>query len=257
MTDQLSLRLEAGLPRLPGSLRPMLPRTAEAPFDSADHLFEPAWGGERALAFIEPRDREPTPTWRDIRLLDRRGREVAALFPELAGLAARIAATSAILDGELVVVDRAGRADPGALARRLMGSAGPLVAYLVFDLPYLDGRPLLGEPLERRRDALRRILHPGEAVIAVPAIVGDGCALHAAVVAQGIAGIMARQRHSPYLPGVRSLLWRFVPSGAAAADGGAPEDAAAAVDGQRAEPVLELASAPPVLALIQRLPLED
>ena len=59
MTDQLSLRLEADLPRLPVSLRPMLPRTITAPFDSADHLFEPTWGGERTLAFVEPDDEAP------------------------------------------------------------------------------------------------------------------------------------------------------------------------------------------------------
>ena len=49
MADQLSLRLEADqLPDLP-DLRPMLPRPLPAPFDSDEHLFEPWWGGERAL----------------------------------------------------------------------------------------------------------------------------------------------------------------------------------------------------------------
>ena len=49
MADQLSLRLEADqLPDLP-DLRPMLPRPLPEPFDSDEHLFEPWWGGERAL----------------------------------------------------------------------------------------------------------------------------------------------------------------------------------------------------------------
>jgi branched-chain amino acid aminotransferase len=49
MADQLSLRLEADqLPELP-DLRPMLPRPLPAPFDSDEHLFEPWWGGQRAL----------------------------------------------------------------------------------------------------------------------------------------------------------------------------------------------------------------
>ncbi|HEX7474156.1 MAG TPA: hypothetical protein VF323_13815, partial [Candidatus Limnocylindrales bacterium] len=64
MTDQLSLRFEPGLPRLPTDLRPMLAQTAAEPFDSTGHLFEPSWGGERALAFIEPADGAP------FRLLD-------------------------------------------------------------------------------------------------------------------------------------------------------------------------------------------
>ena len=54
MADQLSLRLDADqLPDLP-DLRPMIPRPFPEPFDSADHLFEPWWGGERALVFIGP-----------------------------------------------------------------------------------------------------------------------------------------------------------------------------------------------------------
>src|SRR5258707_411174 len=59
MRDQLSLRLEpeiATLPNLPDGLRPMLPRPASEPFDSAAHLFEPAWGGLRSFAFIGPAD---------------------------------------------------------------------------------------------------------------------------------------------------------------------------------------------------------
>ena len=35
----------------------------------------------------------------------------------------------------------------------------------------------------------------------MPAIATEGIALFEAVVAQGVAGILARQRQSPYLPG--------------------------------------------------------
>ena len=91
-------------------------------------------------------------------------------------------------------------------------SAGRPVAYLAFDLLHLDGRSLLSAPLIRRREALRTVLRPGDEVVAVPAIAGEGRALHEAAATQGIAGVMARQRTSPYLPGVRSRLWRFVPT---------------------------------------------
>jgi hypothetical protein len=78
----------------------------------------------------------------------------------------------------------------------------------------------------------------------VPAIATEGIALFEAAVAQGIAGILARQRSGPYLPGVRSRLWRFVAAtpvpGATAEVGDAPGPAAA-----------------PVLALISRLPLDE
>lgn len=243
MTDQLSLRLETDLPKLPETLRPMLARPAHAAFDSADHLFEPSWGGLRALAFIGPATH---PGAGDVRIVDVDGVEVGGRLPELGGLAVRVDARSAVLDGELVAVDGRGRADAAELTNRMLGRAGRPVAYLAFDLLHLDGRSLLGLALEKRRRLLRRVLRPGDEVVAVPAIAGEGRALWDAAAAQGIAGVMARERSSPYFSGVRSRLWRFVPT--APGNGGAP----LAVDPDAGEP----ASAP-VIALIRRLPLLD
>jgi bifunctional non-homologous end joining protein LigD len=262
MRDQLSLRLEPDLPtlpNLPATLRPMLPRPLPEPFDSTAHLFEPSWGGLRALVFIGPAE---TPGTGDVRVIDGEGHELAAALPELSGLAVRVDARSAVLDGELVVVDAAGRADGVELARRLLGERGRPVAFLAFDLLHLDGRPLLSAPLDRRREALRRVLRPGDEVVAVPAIAAEGRALYEAAAAQGIAGIMARQRSSPYLPGVRSRLWRFIAAGeagigaagvaaAGVAAAGEPPDESAA-DPDAAAPTT---SAAPVVALIRRLPL--
>ena len=83
----------------------------------------------------------------------------------------------------------------------------------MFDVLHLDGKWLLNTPLEKRRLALRRVLRPGDEVVVVPAIAGEGRALHAAVTAQGIAGVLARRRTSPYLPGVHSALWRSIVAG--------------------------------------------
>ena len=220
MRDQLSLRLEpeiATLPNLPDGLRPMLPRPAGEPFDSAAHLFEPAWGGLRALAFIGPAE---------TRRRRRRSRSSTATAatsgracPSWPGMAVRLDARSAILDGELVAVDDAGRADDAELERRIAGEPGRAVAFLAFDLLHLDGRSLLTTPLHRRRELLRKVLHPGDEVVAVPAIAAEGRALHAAAAAQGIAGVMARQRTSPYLAGVTSRLWQFIPVAPAVAAG--------------------------------------
>jgi ATP-dependent DNA ligase len=251
MRDQLSLRLEPDvptLPRLPATLRPMLARPLAEPFDSTDHLFEPSWGGVRALAFIGPA--EPAGAG-DVRIVDGDGRELNGVLAELAGLAVRVDARSAILDGELVVVGADGLADAEELGRRLAGERGRPVAFLAFDLLHLDGRPLLSAPLDRRRQALRRVLRPGDEVVAVPAIAGEGRALYDAAAAQGIAGIMARQRSSPYLPGIRSRLWRFIavqPAVAAAVGSAAgPADEAPIEEGAPASG--------PVVALIRRLPL--
>ena len=243
MRDQLSLRLEPDvpvLPNLPATLRPMLPRPLAEPFDSDAHLFEPSWGGLRALAFIGPAE---MPGGGDVVFVDGTGRSLPSLA-ELAGLSVRVDARSAVLDGELVVVGSNGLADADELARRLGGARGRPVAYLAFDLLHLDGRSLLSAPLTRRREQLRRVLRPGDEVVAVPAIAGEGRALHEAAAAQGIAGVMARQASSPYLSGVKSRLWRFIP---ALAPGVVPLPTG--------EAEMPVAASAPVVALIRRLPL--
>jgi len=82
----------------------------------------------------------------------------------------------------------------------------------------------------------------------VPAIQGEGRALFAAVTAQGLAGIRARRRSSPYLPGIRSRLWRSI---AVAPEGPAGPVATSGGDAMTPGPANG-----PVLALIRRLPLD-
>jgi ATP-dependent DNA ligase len=176
----------------------------------------------------------------------------------LAGLAARLEARSAVLDGEIVVVDAAGHLDHEELARRLRGEPGRPMSYLAFDLLDLDGRSLLNLALDRRRALLRQVLRPGDEVVAVPAISAEGRALFEAVSAQGLYGIRARQRSSPYLPGVRSRLWRSVATSApGAATRGERATGADAAEMAAAE---DIGGGPHraerVLSLIRRLPLE-
>ena len=85
----------------------------------------------------------------------------------------------------------------------------------------------------------------------MPAIAGEGRALHAAVSAQGIAGVLARQRTSPYLPGVHSVLWRSIVAGPA---GDAAPGTGAADDARRSHGA---AGTAPVLALFRRLPFDE
>ncbi len=94
------------------------------------------------------------------------------------------------------------------------------------------------------------MLRPGDEVVAVPAIATEGRALFDAIAAQGLAGMMARQRQGPYLPGMRSRLWRLIPARADAVP--AAEMAAAP-----AEPAASASATAPVLAMLSRLPLGD
>jgi bifunctional non-homologous end joining protein LigD len=153
-----------------------------------------------------------------------------------------------VLDGEVVVVDDAGRLDRDEMARRLAGEPGRPMSYLAFDLLDLDGRSLLNLTLDKRRALLRQVLRPGDEVVAVPSIASEGRALFEAVSGQGLYGIRARQRASPYLPGVRSRLWRSIAVGGSAARPDARDE--------RADEAHAAGRTEHVLALIRRLPLE-
>lgn len=243
-TDQLSLSLSGDVARLPRSLRPMLPRSAEAAFDSEEHIFEPRWGGRRALALIEP-DHTGRPR---LTLLDELGRDLTPRLPELLVIADRVAELPAILDGEVVIPDRAGRMNEAALVARLVNGEklDSIPVFLTFDLLWCGGRPIIAQPLLKRREKLAKIVTPGAELVVLPGVVGEGLDLFSAVTQQGLHGVMARHLRSPYLPGRRSDLWRWIPT----QPGEIPLHVVP-------DPVAAVPPRPPVLALIQRLPLED
>jgi ATP-dependent DNA ligase len=81
----------------------------------------------------------------------------------------------------------------------------PAVCYL-FDCLYLDGRPIVNEPLTRRREWLEDAIKKDSAY-RVSEVVEDGAALFEAVKEMGLEGIMAKQRNSTYLPGKRGDSW--------------------------------------------------
>lgn len=243
MDDQLSLKLTGDVARLPRSIRPMLAKPADAAFDSDEHMFEPRWGGRRVLAFIEP---DRSAHGQRLRLIDDNGRDLAPALPELATLPELVGDLPAILDGEIVMPDKVGRMDEDALVARLAdgvtGTSTPV--FLVFDMLWAGGRPIIAQPLLRRREHMLRIVKPTAELVILPGVVREGLDLYFAVAQQGLRGVMARHLRSPYLPGRRSELWRWI----AARPGEMPLHAVP-------DPVA-LPPARPVLALIQRLPLE-
>jgi bifunctional non-homologous end joining protein LigD len=186
----------------------MIAKPAEEPFDDPDWLFEPSWEGLRALAHVENGR---------LRLVDARGRDVTSRFPDLLGLIDAVIGAPSVLDGEIVIPDSDGMPDPDALQQRLRPQdAGHArshrghATYLVDDLLVHEGRSLLREPLERRRARLVTALKPGDRLVLVPAVAGEGSTLFDAVEGQGLPGVLARRRDSPYLPGMRSDLWRRI-----------------------------------------------
>src|SRR5262245_54368998 len=83
---------------MPSSVDPMLPTLTKLPFSDAAWLFEPKWDGYRALCFLHEGK---------LRFVSRNRRDLTKRFPELQEVANLIKARSAIIDGEIVSLDRA------------------------------------------------------------------------------------------------------------------------------------------------------
>ncbi len=167
--------------------------------------FEFKWDGMRAIAQVIDGS---------VRATSRNRKDLLGRFPELTELAAAVAGHDAILDGEIVATDAAGRPDFGLLQHRIADAAASSaarqvpVSYLVFDLLYLDGAWLMDGPWDARRDALEGLgLHAPH--IAVPPAFRDsaGADVLAAGRAQRLEGVVAKRRGAPYRAGARSPDW--------------------------------------------------
>jgi bifunctional non-homologous end joining protein LigD len=81
------------------------------------------------------------------------------------------------------------------------------VAYVIFDLLWLDGHSLLAEEYAERRERLLELGLNGPTWQTPAHHVGDGAALLEATRAQGLEGIIAKRLDCPYTPGRRSPAW--------------------------------------------------
>ncbi len=156
--------------------------------------YEVKWDGVRALVAVEGGRARAT---------SRRGNDVTATYPELAALRT----PDALLDGEIVALTD-GLPDFGALQTRMhvRAPSAALVAatpmtFICFDVLHLQDRSLLGLPYDERRVILQELLDVPEPFL------GDGQLVLETTRAQGLEGVVAKRRDSPYLPGQRSDAW--------------------------------------------------
>ena len=137
-----------------------------------------------------------------VTLLSRKGNDWTASFPEIARAAKALKVKSALLDGEVCVVLPDGRTSFQGLQNLASADRARLV-YFVFDLMYLDGRSLAGEPLEARKAALKTIVR-GERIQFSDHLEADGPDAFREACRLRLEGIISKPRNQPYLSGKRA-----------------------------------------------------
>ncbi len=180
----------------PTGLTPMLPTLVEAPFSSADWLYEVKLDGYRVLANVRGGK---------VELVSRRGNSLTGDFPLIARALGSQPVRQAIFDAEVVGLDEQGRPSFQRLQNRGGGASLRMLLY-VFDLLYLDGWDLRQVPLEERKTLLRAALAPLGPLQYVEHF-DDGLRLFDAARELGLEGVVAKRRDSVYAAGERTRLW--------------------------------------------------
>ncbi len=193
-------RLLKGLPSAkPQFIEPMKARLVDEPPKHGDWLYELKFDGIRAMAIKNDRK---------VSLISRNGNKLDARFREIVEAVKNLPVRKYVIDGEVVALDEDGRSSFQLLqGLEMEGRKAPLRFY-VFDLLQLDGKSLLGLPLEQRKQVLAKICeNVGDPIRYSGEISGDVKSLLAEVKRRGLEGLIGKQRNSVYEPGRRSGTW--------------------------------------------------
>jgi bifunctional non-homologous end joining protein LigD len=189
---------------MPSDIRVALASLAKEPFSNPNWLFEIKWDGERVLAYIREGKAE---------LRSRSGRNITHQFPELRALPKQLKALEAIVDGEIVVLDKQGRSDFQRLQNRFLSTTPPAtvqeawpVTFYIFDILYCDGYDLRQAPLLERKRLLQALLETSNAIRFSDHQMEKGKELYELARKQGLEGILAKQAQSTYASG-RTRNW--------------------------------------------------
>lgn len=167
------------------NIEPMELLSQALPFNHDDWLFEVKHDGFRALAYIEDGA---------CKLVSRNDHAYTRFSDLMAVMPNDIAAKTAILDGELVVLDDEGK----ARFHDLMAHRGK-VLFAAFDLLWLNGTDLRDMPLQKRKGTLsKQIRKTARRTFYVDHIERHGKALYNEICARDMEGIVCKPAIGPY-----------------------------------------------------------
>lgn len=182
---------------MPAFKAPQLATLVDKPPSGDEWLHELKFDGYRMVCHL---NRGKAEFW------SRNGKNWTEKFPNLAAAVKTLPVVNAILDGEVVVVDKAGRSSFQAL-QQSMGRGGdkvPAFVFEIFDLIYLEGYNLTHTPLRERKSLLESLLQSGKSKAAKSVlrysdhVEGNGALFFKQACEYGIEGIVSKLADSPY-----------------------------------------------------------
>ncbi len=190
----------AKLPKepMPGFLKPQLADETQSPPSGTEWVHELKLDGYRMQAHLLDGSAG---------LFTRSGLDWTHRMKSVAAALDKLAVQSAILDGEVVVLDAAGLSSFARLQASFEKNEKHPLTFFAFDLLHLNGRNPRGLPLSERKQMLRSILGEDTDEIRISEdLPGDGAQIFDAACKLHAEGIISKRADAPYSPG-RSTRW--------------------------------------------------
>jgi bifunctional non-homologous end joining protein LigD len=178
------------------TVQPMLATLIDEPFDDQNWVYEVKWDGYRAVAFMKNGK---------IELKSRNDKSFNEKFYPVYDTLKSIA-INAVLDGEIVVLEKNGTANFAALQNWRSEADGDLV-YYVFDILWYDGKDLKGLSLLERKAILKEVMPQNDLILLSEHFDTSGVGFLNEAKKLGIEGIMAKRKESVYHIHERSADW--------------------------------------------------
>jgi len=197
--------------KFPSTCKPMLGTLVDTPFDSSEWVFEVKWDGVRAILFLNTEEQIHELKSRNNKLITHR-------YPELLSQlkSAINCKESAILDGEIVVLNEKGFPDFQEHQRRMNVDHSKDIerlakeipsTYYFFDILYIDGRNVQTLPFVERRQILSNVVMSNDRIRISDFIEDKGIEAFEKIKDFKLEGMMAKRKSSRYIQGTRSADW--------------------------------------------------
>jgi DNA ligase D-like protein (predicted ligase) len=172
-------------------VEPLMPTLVEKPPEGDGWIHEVKFDGYRSQMIIDDEG---------VRIFTRRGLDWTSKYRDLAKAAEELGVESAIIDGEIIVLNEAGLSDFGELRKAIIRRQHDLY-FVAFDLLHLNGHDVRDMPLEDRREILAEMIPKGSRIQFSEALPGTGAAVFHLVDQAGLEGVVSKRKDSRYRSG--------------------------------------------------------
>lgn len=188
------------------NIEPMLIKSESQPFDKPDWIYELKLDGIRAVVYTDGKE---------LQIKNKRMLRLDLIFPELQYIPKQVQ-KPCILDGEVFVAVN-GKPDFAKVqARALMSNHMKIelaarkfpASFVAYDVLYYDKASTMELPLMERKAILQKVAAEDERFAISRFVEGKGVELFHLTVAQGLEGVVAKQKDSLYFPGTRTDKWK-------------------------------------------------